>query len=318
MRSIRYHLLSFILKKIIKRPINTKSMLYKVRAKMDEQTVSSKLTKNVAITPMMVTNIPFELYEPSVRNTESILFYIHGGGFCMGSLTSHRSYLMHLAKAFGMRILACDYALAPEHPFPTAYDQISDAFDWITQNSFSAKNLVLAGESAGANLALSLLMQLRDKKKQLPEAALLFSPWIDLTHQGDSYRDHKKSEHYIHGDSIPSFVSWYLRDKEKDAKDERISPLYGKFADLPPLFVQYSDTELFSSDSIQLVQKAKKTGVAIEESCLHNMPHAAIIFYPILPEAHEAMHAARDFLIEQKILPLSARTPSKVKSVIQR
>ncbi|MGN6670504.1 MAG: alpha/beta hydrolase [Candidatus Nucleicultricaceae bacterium] len=316
MRSIRYYLLKLILKKIIKRPIITKETLHKVRAQTNNQHISSKLAKDVNITPMMIQNIHFELYEPSVLNTQSVLFYIHGGGFCMGSLASHRTYLMHLAQALGMRILAGDYALAPEHPFPTALNQIADAFEWLTQNTFAARNIVLAGESAGGNLILSLLMQLRDEKKELPEAALLFSPWVDLTLQGDSYEENKKSEHYIHKDSVSTFVSWYL--KNTDARDERASPLLGHFALLPPLFVQYSDTELFSSDSIRLIKKAKDADVHVEESRLNNMPHAAIIFYPLMPEAYEAMRAAKDFLIEQKILPLSARTPLKRKSVIQR
>lgn len=300
MRSLKYYLLKFVLKKIIKKPIITIEALHKVRKAID-QVSFPKRPVDVEITSLDIQTIKAELYTPPLLETDTLLFYQHGGGFCMGSLESHRPYLTHLAKALGLRILTLNYALAPEHPFPKAIHQLRAAYDWLMTQPCASSGVIVGGESAGGGLTLSLLQSLRDQKKVLPKAALLFSPWVDLTLEGDSLQTNQDKDHYLHIDSVKAFASWYAQDTNPD--DPLMSPVLGSLDGLPPLFIQYSDSELLASESMLLAHKAKEAGLKTFISELEDMPHAAIIFYPLIKESHQALQSAKEFLCDLNILP---------------
>jgi monoterpene epsilon-lactone hydrolase len=315
MRSFKFYLFKYVLRLILKRPITTLKKLKSTRTQGNRQE-KNKLPDGVRVKSLMMGTTTGELYEPHHLRSSHTLFYIHGGGFCLGSLGAYRTYLMHLARGLGMRIITPDYSLSPEHPFPVALNQIFEAYKDLALTEKDAKNIVVGGDSAGAGLALSLLLKAREELLDLPSTALLFSPWIDLTLSGDSFEHNKKSDHYLHVESTKSFVSWYTNGA--DPKAPLISPLWASLKGLPSLFIQYSDTELIASDGERLGEKAKNDGVSVATSVLKDMPHAAIILYPILKEATDAFAAAESFLVERKILSPTPHFEAPEKRVIKR
>ena len=315
MRSFKFYLFKYVLRIVLKLPITTLKKLKLARTHGDRQD-THKLPDGVRVKSFIMGATPCELYEPHHLRSSHTLFYIHGGGFCLGSLGAYRTYLIHLARGLGMRIITPAYSLAPEHPFPIALNQILDAYKNFVATEKDAQNIVVGGDSAGAGLALSLLLRAQDESIALPSAALLFSPWVDLTLSGDSFESNKKSDHYLHVESAKSFASWYTNGA--DPKTPLISPLWASLKGLPPLFIQYSDTELIASDSARLDEKAKIDGVSVTTSILKDMAHAAIIFYPVLKEASDAFSACESFLVKCNILSPAPAFNAPVKRLIKR
>lgn len=315
MRSFKFYLFKYVFRIILKRPITTLKKLKSARKQGDRQD-TQKLPEGVRVKSLMMGSTPCELYEPDHLRSFHTLFYSHGGGFCLGSLDAYRPYLIHLARDLGMRIITPDYSLSPEHPFPIALNQIFEAYKNFMISEKDAQNIVVGGDSAGAGLTLSLLLRAQEESVTLPSAALLFSPWVDLTLSGDSFEQNKKSDHYLHVESAKSFAAWYTNGA--DPKTPLISPLWASLKGLPPLFIQYSDTELIASDSIRLEEKAKNDGVTVTTSILKDMPHAAIIFYPMIKEANDAFSDTESFLIKNNILSPTPHFNGQAKRLMKR
>jgi epsilon-lactone hydrolase len=230
---------------------------------------------------------------PETTATATIL-YLHGGGYYFGSPRSHRAIAFGLATRANARVFSLDYRLAPEHRFPAALDDSLAAYRRLLADDVPAQSIVLVGDSAGGGLALATLLALRDAAEPLPAAAVLFSPWTDLTCSGESMRTNEGRDPMYHASIFPRVAAQYLGTA--DARNPYASPLFGELKNLPPLLIQVGDTELLLDDSTRVATKARAAGVDVEVQIWRNVPHIFQIWTPFMPEAREALSRAAAFI----------------------
>lgn len=221
----------------------------------------------------------------STTNTESIILYCHGGGYMTGSCLYARGITTKLAKHSKLPVLAFDYRLAPEHPFPAALKDAISTWNYLLKQNYSASNIILAGDSAGGNLALSLTLYLKKHSMSLPKYLLLFSPWTDLSASGESYTTKHNIDPILTKDYLEKARNAYIDSYTANAP--YISPLFADLHGLPPVYIQVGENEILLSDSIMLHDKLLCSDVI---SHLEIFPHMWHVFQlsPI-PKAQKAI-----------------------------
>jgi acetyl esterase/lipase len=237
-----------------------------------------------------------EWIRPAAGAQRTVL-YFHGGGYIFGSPRTHRALTSRLALSAGANLFAPAYRLAPEHKCPAAIEDALAAYDWLLAEGAAPSNIVIAGDSAGGGLALATLLALKERGAPAPAGAVLFSPWTDLTGGGDTMTANAGSDAMFQRETIMGGAALYRGGL--DAKDPRISPLYGDLHGLPPLLVFASTSELLYSDAARLVEKAKEAGVPVRFEPREGLVHVWPLFHPLMPEAREAIDIAADFIRER-------------------
>ncbi|WP_250512070.1 alpha/beta hydrolase [Caballeronia sp. INDeC2] len=227
-------------------------------------------------------------------NPRATILYLHGGGYYFCSPRSHRAITFGLATRANARVFSLDYRLAPEHRFPAALDDSVAAYRRLLEDGVPAHSIVIAGDSAGGGLALATLLALRDVGDPLPAAAVLLSPWTDLTGSGESMRTNDGRDPMYHASVFPRVAAQYLGPT--DARHPYASPIFGEFERLPPLLIQVGDTELLLDDSTRVATKARAAGVRVELEIWRNVPHIFQIWAPFMPEARDALSRAATFI----------------------
>ncbi|GJH07422.1 alpha/beta hydrolase [Caballeronia novacaledonica] len=227
-------------------------------------------------------------------NPRATILYLHGGGYYFCSPSSHRAITFGLATRSNASVFSLDYRLAPEHRFPAALDDSVAAYRRLLGDGVPAQSIAIAGDSAGGGLALATLLALRDAGDPLPAAAVLFSPWTDLTCSGESMRTNDGRDPMYHASVFPRVAAQYLGSA--DARNPYASPVFGEFEGLPPLLIQVGDTELLLDDSTRIATKARAAGVRVELEIWRNVPHIFQIWAPFMPEARDALARAAAFI----------------------
>jgi monoterpene epsilon-lactone hydrolase len=223
------------------------------------------------------------------------ILYLHGGGFQVGSANSHAELMACLSRATGCRVLGVNYRLAPEHTYPAALRDTRTAYEWLLTQKRSANHCALAGDSAGANLVLLLLLALRDEGRLMPAAAALLSPWTDLTAGGESYSTRSASDPIHQRPMVLALARSYL-GPAIDARSPAVSPLFADMRGLPPLLIQVGDRETLLSDSVALADIARERGVIVELEVWKDMFHVFQQFPRDLIEARDAIAVIGRFL----------------------
>jgi epsilon-lactone hydrolase len=222
------------------------------------------------------------------------ILYLHGGGYYFCSPATHRGIVFPLARRSGARTFSLDYRLTPEHPFPAALDDALAAYRRLLADGVSPERLVIAGDSAGGGLALATLLALRDAGDPLPAGAVMFSPWTDLAATGASVVTNEGRDPMFHGRAFAPAGKFYAADT--DVRNPYVSPLYGQFDGLPPLFIQVGDTEVLLDDSTRVAEKARAAGVRVELKIWPKVSHVFQMFAPFVPEANRALEEAAGFV----------------------
>ena len=230
--------------------------------------------------------LPAEWIIPAETVPDSMILYVHGGGYVSGSLTDHRSFVGKIAQRCGVKTLHYEYRLAPEHPFPAALDDSVDVYRWLLENGRYPNKIVVAGESAGGGLALALLLALKQQKISQPAAAVAISPWTDLTCSSASYRT-KGRVSVAPTDSWLVFSRHYAGDQPAD--QPLISPLFGDLDGLPPLFINAGEDDELFDDGRLSAEKAAAAGVDVTFRAGEGMVHCYPLMAPLFPEATEAL-----------------------------
>lgn len=258
----------------------------------------ARLEPDVSVRATEVAGRPAEWLLPGAAHPTARLLYLHGGAWSAGSLRSHRPFLTRLAKAAGIAVLALDYRLAPEHRFPAALEDSVATLDWLRRHGPQGPvegPAFVAGDSAGGNLALAALLELRGRGARLPDAAVALSPALDFLLTGESYRTRAELDPIIRPRSFKYYKALYL-PPDPDLRDPRVSPLYGDPAGLPPLLLQVGDVEVLRDDSTGFAERARAAGVDVTLEVWPGMPHVFQGFGPLLPEAVEATGRIAAFL----------------------
>lgn len=219
-----------------------------------------------------------------------VLLYLHGGGFVFGLTAQHMGLGAYLARKMASRALMVDYRLAPQRPFPAALDDCATAYRWLLEQGVPAGNITVAGDSAGGNLTLTLLMKLRDEGDPLPAAAACLSPVADLSRVNDqrAYRDPLLSPK-----AMERYSAAYAGDH--DPRDPLISPAFGRWHDLPPLLIHAGEDEILREDAVQVEALARAAGVDVRLEIYPRMWHVWQI-YLSMPEAIQSLDDIAQFL----------------------
>jgi acetyl esterase/lipase len=224
-----------------------------------------------------------------------IMFYIHGGGFTAGSAVAYRGLSSHLSAASGCRVLAVDYRWAPEDPFPAALNDCVAGYRWLVSTGGAApRNVVLAGDSAGGNLVVAMLLALKQGRDLLPAAAVCISPIFDLALTGDSVTTRAARDPMILASSLQKCSAAYRGNS--DPRNPLMSPLYGDLSDLPPLLLQCGSEEMLRDDSVRLAAKAKAAGVDVTFEEWEEMIHVWHLFADRLADGRKALARVGEFV----------------------
>jgi epsilon-lactone hydrolase len=225
---------------------------------------------------------------------ERMLLYLHGGAFVIGSPHDYRSLSAELGRAVGGRAVCPDYRLAPEHPFPAAVEDALAAYRGLLEHAGAPGNIVLAGDSAGGGLVVSVLVAARDAGLPMPAAALAISPWVDLACQGRSMQTKLAEDPALTREGLLAMAGLYLKGTPPDAP--LASPLNANLSGLPPLLIQVGSAEILLDDAVQLAGRAGEAGVRVQLSVWPDMPHVWHFFGFMLPEGRQAIAEAAGFL----------------------
>nr|BAN84078.1 omega-pentadecalactone hydrolase [Pseudomonas sp. HI-70] len=256
------------------------------------------LPEGCEVTPLVSDSVRGELIVPKHADRTKALLYHHGGGFTFGSALSHRHMVARIAEAAGVVAFNMDYRLAPEHAFPAALDDAMEDYRYVLSQGFAASRIVVAGESAGGNLTASLLLALRDNELELPAAAYLLSPWLDLAQQGDSYEVRREYDPMITREALDFCATAYCG--ELSVKNPYISPLKADLYGLPPIFIQVGTDEVLLSDSLEFTRSAALAGLDVRLHVWPDMVHAWLLFHSALPTAGlQAIKEAGEWIASQ-------------------
>jgi len=265
----------------------------KLRRDLDSRRYPSKALPQVTRETTTLGGVPAVWFRPK-RARRGVLLLLHGGSYIFGSVrTSHADLAASLAVFSGVAVVGIDYRLAPEHPYPAALEDALAAFDALLRDGLSAQEIIVAGDSAGGNLALALQLSLRDRKRAQARATLLLSPWLDLTASLPSCRA---------GDALDYGQTSFLLKHARDfaggiaLDDPRVSPLSASLGALAPLLVVIGGAERLADEGRALVTKAQAAGVSAELLVADDMPHNPVVLAAFHPHAAEALRASAQFV----------------------
>jgi len=265
-----------------------------MRRHLDDAGARQRYPKGVVHKGESLAGRPCAILTPE-RRREGALLYVHGGGFVVGSKTSHGPYAARLARATGLETWLPDYSLAPEHGFPAGLDEVKAC--WAKLADKTSGPLVLAGESAGGNLAMSLALHLRDSGARQPDAIAVVSPWADLAMSGASVEAKAKADPMLKPEGLTRASDMYL--KGHDRYDPAVSPLFGDMTGLPPVLIQVGSEEILLDDAVRLEDRLAESGVDSLCQVWDGMWHAFPMFAPLVPEAVDAIDASAHWIAAQ-------------------
>jgi len=277
------------------------SQISMVRRMLDLSASALYLPLGVQSKAVKIGQMAAEWLTPKQAHPRRVLLFLHGGGYAVGSLTTHRALAGKLAMMAGTHALIVDYRLAPEHPFPAALEDAVQAYQWLLHQGYEAHQIILAGDSAGGGLCMSLQLCLKSMGQALPAGSVLFSPWVDLTFSGLEVEEHQPYDPVVRAEQVRSWAAAYA--KNVPLFHPLVSPLFGDLRGLSPVLIQASDREVLTDDAVRL---ANALGDAHTETHLQLWPgvlHVWQLFWRYVPESMDALSHAAEFMQKQLAQP---------------
>lgn len=265
------------------------------RARIEEVGAVWPVANDISLTPTDIEGIPAEWSQAPGADRGSVLLYFHGGGYCSGSILSHRRLVTEAGRAASVRTLAMGFRLAPEHPFPAAYEDALTAWRFLRSQGFEAGRIVVGGDSAGGGLTMALINRLRADGEAPPSCAWLISPWTDLTLSGESLATKDAVDPLIHKPYLQELADAYLSGGVVP-DDPRVSPLFSKLEGFPPTLVQVGSAETLLSDSTRLAAKLGEADVRVTLEVWPHMIHAWPLWNAGLEDGRRALASAGAFM----------------------
>lgn len=229
--------------------------------------------------------------KPAGADPKRVVLYLHGGGFVCNTAASHRKMAAHLAQAAGAYGFVLEYRLAPEHPFPAQLEDAVAAYRWLLGRGIDAGRIATAGDSAGGNLAISLVVKLRELGEPLPGAIVGFSPWVDMEVTGKTVETNAETDALVSRGVAESMAAMFLGEKGSPT-DPLANPLHADLTGLPPLHVTAGGAETLLDDCQRVGDRAREHGVEVEMTVSPGQQHVYPFMAGRAAEADEAIAAA--------------------------
>jgi phosphinothricin tripeptide acetyl hydrolase len=265
----------------------------KMRADFEQWCERFPDERKAAITRVSAGGVPADQIEAAGLATSRVVLYLHGGGYSLGSARSHRALGKRIAFAARARVVLPDYRLAPEHVFPAAVEDAVASYRWLLATGVEPERIAVAGDSAGAGLALALLVALRDARAPLPACAVLLSPFADLGCRGESYTTMAKPR----PDRQPGDGHWHGKAHlEIASRHPLASPVHAKLDGLPPLLIQVGSREVVLDDARTIERHAREAGVLAKLDVWPGMVHAWHLFASALEAGQRAIEDLGSFI----------------------
>ena len=267
------------------------------RQRLDEVGAVWPVAEDVKLEAVDLDGIPCEWSIVPGADASRVLMFFHGGGYCSGSILSHRRMATEAGRAGGLRTLAVGYRLAPEHPFPAAFEDALTAWRRLLRQGYTAKHIAVGGDSAGANLTLALAGELKRAGEDLPGCLWLVSPWTDLTMSGATLASRSAVDPLIHKEYLEELAAAYV-SPGMDRRDPRLSPLYADLRGLPPILIQVGSAETLLDDAVRFAAAAGEADVAVTLEIWPHMIHAWPLWNARLEPGRRALAHLGAFLRE--------------------
>jgi monoterpene epsilon-lactone hydrolase len=265
-----------------------------LRGEYDEIADSHQISSDVSYQPVDARGVSAEwLCGPKFRDDHAML-YLHGGCYATGSVETHRDLMTRLSIAASMRVLGLNYRLAPVHPFPAAVEDAAAAYRWLLKMGIEPARIAIAGDSAGAGLALAATITTRDAGLPLPGAVVCLSPWVDLAVTGASMESKAGEDPIVSREMLLGWGKLYLG--ERYPRTPLASPLYADLRGLPPLLIQVGSAEVLLDDATRLADRALVAGVNTTLEVWPEMIHVWHSFAAILPEGRQGIEGIAKFV----------------------
>jgi len=267
------------------------------RKRLDDVGSVWPVAEDMELAAVDVNGVPGEWSIAPGSDPSRVLMFFHGGGYCSGSIVSHRRLVTEAGRAAGVRTLAIGYRLAPEHPFPAAYDDVLTAWRFLRDQNIPAAHVAVGGDSAGGGLTVALTNRLRDAHEELPGCAWLISPWTDLTMSGSTVFTKDAVDPLIHKQYLNELADAYL-PAGIDRKDPRVSPLYADLKGFPPTLIQVGSAETLLDDATRFAAVAGTADVRVTLEIWPHMIHAWPLWNAHLEPGRRTLASAGAFIRE--------------------
>lgn len=264
------------------------------RQELDLASEMFLMPENINIQQVMLQNMESEWLEIPGADEHEAMLYLHGGGYTAGSCQSYRFLASQVGLACRLNVLLPEYRLAPEHPFPAAVEDAVTAYHWLLASGIPPGGIVIAGDSAGGGLAMAALTRIRDTGVEMPAAAVLLSPWLDLTMSGETIKTCAEVDPSMNIALLRRMANFYRGGT--DASHPQISPLFADLNGLPAILIQVGEDEILLSDSTRLAENAASAGIDITLDIYDEMWHVWHYFGDTLPESQQAIEKIGTFV----------------------
>jgi acetyl esterase/lipase len=265
------------------------------RQRIDEVGSTWPVADDVRLEEVDLNGVPGEWSIVPGSDAARVLMFFHGGGYCSGSIVSHRRMVTEAGRAARMRTLAVAYRLAPEHPYPAAHEDAMTAWRFLRDQEIPARNIVVGGDSAGGNLTITLINRLRSTGEEQPACAWLASPWTDLTMSGASLATKDAVDPLIHKAYLEELASAYA-PASVDRKDPLISPLFTDLHGFPPTLIQVGSEETLLDDAVRFARAAGSAEVNVTLQIWPHMIHAWPMWNAKLEDGRQALSQVGQFI----------------------
>ena len=265
------------------------------RQRLDEVGSVWPVADDAKLIPVNAGGVAGEWSSVPGSDASRVLLYFHGGGYCSGSICSHRRMVSEAGRAANVRTLAIAYRLAPEHPYPAALDDAHSAWQFLRQVGIAAAHIAIGGDSAGGGLTAALIDRLKAAGEKLPGCAWLVSPWVDLTMSGSTITSKDAVDPLIHKTYLEELAGAYV-PAAIDRADPTVSPLFGDLRGFPPCLIQVGSAETLLADATRLAAAAGAADVSVKLEIWPRMIHAWHLWNAHLEAGRRALESAGEFI----------------------
>ena len=277
--------------------LDTGADVQTLRAAFNELMAQVPVAPDVQQNPVEIGGVAGVEVTIEGSEAENVILYFHGGVYVIGYAAATVPLVGDLVRRTGAKAITLEYRLGPEHPYPAAVEDARAAYVGLLAQGIAPAQIALAGESAGAGLAVALLLALREAGVPLPSCAYLMSPYVDLTLSGETLAGKWEADPLLTPEGLRARVPDYVG--EADAADPLISPIFGDLSELPPLLIQAGSHEVLLSDAVRLAGRAAICDVPVTLDVTPGVPHVFQAYAGLLDEAGEALDRGSEFLNAQ-------------------